>query len=67
MVDRRGGCTCKFQFMIKWDLHGFYINLQQKADNPYHTLHSKVLDPSSIPLPTRLLTSNKIKETLHFV
>jgi hypothetical protein len=66
-VDRRGGCTCKFQFMIKWDLHGFYINLQQKAGNPYHTSHPKILDPSSIPLPTHLLTSNKIEDTLNFV
>jgi hypothetical protein len=41
--------------------------LQQKAGNPYHTSHPKVLDPSSIPLPTCLLTSGKIKETLHFV
>ena len=66
-VDRRGGCTCKFQFMVKWDLHGFYIDLQQKAGNPYHTSHPKVLDPSSIPLPKCLLTSDEIKETLHFV
>jgi hypothetical protein len=53
--------------MVKWDLHGFYINLQQKASNPYHTSHPKVLDPSSILLPTRLLTSNEIEDTLHFV
>jgi hypothetical protein len=66
-VARRRGCTRKFQFMVKWDLHGFYINLQQMACNPYHTSHPKVLDPSSIPLPTRMLTSDKIKETLHFV
>ncbi len=39
----------------------------QKAGNPYHESHPKVLDPSSIPLPTCLLTSNKIEETLHFV
>jgi hypothetical protein len=36
-VDRRGGCTCKFQLMDKWDLHCFYIDLQQKAGNLYHT------------------------------
>ncbi len=69
MVDRRGGCTCKFQFMVKWDLHGFYIDLQQKAGNhyPYHTSHPKVLDPSSIPLLTHLLTSDKIEDALNFV
>jgi hypothetical protein len=67
MVDRGGGCTCKVQFIIKWDLHGFYINLQQKGGNPYHASHPKVLDPCSIPLPTRLLTSDKIEDTLHFV
>jgi hypothetical protein len=25
MVDRKGGCTCKFQFMVKWDLHAVSI------------------------------------------
>ncbi len=65
-IDRRGS-TCWFQFILKWDLDCFYINLQQKAGHLYHTSHPKVLNPTSILLPTNLPTSNQIKETLHVV
>ncbi len=52
---------------MKWDLGCFYIDLQQKAGHPYHTSHPTVLNPTLKPLPTRLLTSDQIKEILHVV
>jgi hypothetical protein len=67
LVDRRGVCTCKFQFMVKWDIDGFYIDLHRNAGHPYHTYHSKILDPNSIPLPTQFLTSNQIEDALHVI
>ena len=61
-------CTCKFQFLMKWDfLNGFYVELAKKCGNPYHHLHPKVFDPMSIPFPTRLLTSQQREETMHVV
>lgn len=66
-VDMRG-CTCRFQFMVKWDPGlCFYIELQQRSGHPYHSSHLKLLSDTSIPLPTRLLTSDQVEETLHVI
>ena len=66
-VDMRG-CTCRFQFMVKWDTGlCFYIELQQRSGHPYHSSHLKLLSDTSIPLPTRLLTSDQVEETLHVI
>ena len=67
VVDQRG-CTCRFQFMVKWDINVcFYIDLRQQNGCSYHSSHPKLLNSTSIPLPTRLLTSDQMEEALHVV
>ncbi len=67
VVDQRG-CTCWFQFMVTWDINlCFYIDLWQGNGCSYHSSHPKLLDSTSIPLPTRLLTSDQMEEVLHVV
>ena len=66
-VDQRG-CTCRFQFMVKWDTGVcFYIDLRQRQGHPYHSSHLKLLSDTTIPLPTRLLTSDQVEETLDVI
>ena len=66
-VDCRG-CTCKFQFMVKWDTSfGFFVELKKKAGFAIHSSHPKLLDTTYIPLSTRLLTSHQIEDALHVV
>jgi hypothetical protein len=43
---------------------GFYIELGKAAGESFHFFHPKVLDPLSIPFQTRLLSIEKIKNTL---
>ncbi len=45
LVDRRGVCTCKFQFMVKWDIDGFYIDSIMNSDFPltHHVSTRKAL------------------------
>ena len=43
---------CKFKFQISWDSKGFYIN--PTSGNPNHS-HHPIVDPSKIPVPTRLI------------
>jgi hypothetical protein len=45
----------------------FYIELQQRSGHPYHSSHLKLLSDTSIPLPTRLLTSDQVEETLDVI
>ncbi len=43
-VDCRG-CTCKFQFIVKWDMaFGFFVELKKKAGHAIHSSHPKLLD-----------------------
>jgi hypothetical protein len=66
-VDCRG-CTCKFQFIVKWDrLLGFYVELKHKAGHAIHSSHPKLLDITYLPLSTRLLTPHQIEDALHVV
>jgi len=66
-MDQRQ-CTCFFQFMVKCEVQlGFYIQLEKSAGQSYHLFHPKVLDSSSIPFPTQLLTMEQIENTLHVV
>ncbi len=54
--------------MVKWDLLiGFYVELGLRSGHPNHHSHPKVFDPTSIPFPTRLLTSQEREETMHVV
>ena len=64
VVDQRG-CSCRFQFTVKWDIN--LCDLRQWAGCSYNGSHPKLLDPTSIPLPTRLLTSDQMDEALHVV
>ena len=47
---------CKFKFHVGWDSKGFFLN--QIAGTPFHSSHPKV-DPSSIPIPTRLIPEDE--------
>ncbi len=66
-VDCRG-CTCKFQFIMKWDmLLGFYVELKHKAGHAIHSSHPKLIDVTYLPLSTHLLTPHQIEDALHVV
>jgi hypothetical protein len=43
---------------------GFFIELEKCAGESFHCFHAKVLDPSSIPFPARLLTIEQVQNTL---
>jgi hypothetical protein len=67
MIDQRD-CTCSFKFMVKWQIRvGFFIELEKYAGESFHCFHPKILDTSTIPYPSRLLTSEQIENTLHVV
>ena len=64
-VDCRG-CTCKFQFIVKWDMVvGFFVELKKKAGYAIHSSRPKLLDITYLPCSTRLLTSHQIEDALH--
>jgi len=58
---------CPFSFTIKWDNFGFYVNLDRKCGCSIHENHPKPFDPSSIPIPTRLLTQDEVDDTRYVV
>ena len=61
-------CTCSFCFLVKWQLGvGFFIELDKCAGESFHCFHAKVLDPSSISFPARLLTIEQVQNTLDVV
>ncbi len=60
-------CICKFGFSVKVDNYGFYIHLKRNAGHPIHNDHPKPLDPSTIPIPSRLLDDNEREDILHVV
>jgi hypothetical protein len=65
-VDQRG-CACRFQFIVKWDINvAFYIELKQQSGHACHVSHTKIIDPSLVALPSRLLTSDEI-DNVHVV
>jgi hypothetical protein len=67
VVDNRR-TSCKFQFTIKWELERyFYIELRQHSGHEYHHSHPKHINPNSVPIPTRLLTSKQINNIVHVV
>ncbi len=52
------GCTCKFQFIVNWDMvFGFFVELKKKAGHAIHSSHPKLHDFTYLPLSTCLLTS----------
>ena len=61
------GTSCKFNFDIKWDDYGYYINLYREAGNPMHNNHPKPVDLSVIPYSSRLLTEETKKELQNVV
>jgi hypothetical protein len=62
------GCTCKFRFIVKWDmLLGFYVELQHKTGHAIHSSHPKLLDVTYLPVSTRLLKPHQIEDALHVV
>ncbi len=53
---------------MKWQLGvGFFIELEKCAGESLHCFHAKVLDPSSISFPARLLTIEQVQNTLDVV
>ncbi len=66
-VDQRG-CTCQFQFVVKWDIYVcFYIELKQQSGHAFHFSHTEFIDPNLVAVPTRLLTSDQIDNIVHIV
>jgi hypothetical protein len=54
--------------MVKWQIQvGFFIELEKYARESFHCFHPKVLDTSTIPFSSQLLTSEQIENTLHVV
>ena len=56
------GTTCKFNFDVKWDQYGYFVNLFRGAGNPTHNNHPKPIDPTVIPYPSHLLSTKKKEE-----
>ena len=56
------GTSCKFNFDVKWDERGYYVNLYRDAGNPMHNNHPKPVDLSVIPYSSRLLAEDTKKE-----
>ncbi len=53
---------------MKWDINvAFYIELKQQSGHAFHVSHTKIIDPSLVALPTRLLTSDEIDNIVHIV
>ncbi len=66
-VDQRG-CACRFQFVVKWDINVcFYIEIKQRSGHAFHVSHTKSIDPNSVAVQTRLLTSDQIDNIVHIV
>jgi hypothetical protein len=64
-IDQRD-CTCFFSILVKWHLQiGFYIELEKSANESFHCFHPKVLDPTFMPFPSRLLSIEQVENTLH--
>jgi hypothetical protein len=55
---------CPFRFDVKWDKHGFFVNLERRSGNQFHQFHPK-FDSSVIPLSTRLLTEAQKEDVNH--
>ena len=67
VVDK-SGLSCKFGFTVKWVLDGyFYIELRQRSGCSLHSSHARFIDPQTVPVPTRLLTSDQIENIAHVV
>ena len=67
-VTDKSGPSCKFQFTVKWIVNTyFFVELRLRSGCCIHTSHSRFLSPDSIPLPTRLLTSDEVENIVHVV
>ena len=49
------------------DWYSFFIELEKCAGEFFHCFHPKILDPSCIPFPARLLTIEQVQNFLHVV
>ncbi len=49
-----------------WDEHSCFVTLKCNGGNDNHNRHPKFHDPSTIPIPTRLL-DNEEEETVQHV
>ena len=45
----------------------FFVDLRQCSGCPVHQSHPRFIDPTTVPLPTRLLTSDQIDNIVHVV
>ena len=57
--------VCPFRFNVKWDEHGYYVFLTNNFGNPRHQFHPQPFDPSTLPIPTSLLTEEEEQDTHH--
>jgi hypothetical protein len=56
--------VCPFKIMIKWDEHGFYINLNRSSGCGKHKNHAK-LNAANIPFSTKLLPKEEKENLIH--
>ena len=50
------------KFTIKWDIHGYFVELRRKSGNPEHSGHPRPLNPTELPVPTRLLSDEALND-----
>ena len=55
---------CPLKFLLKWDSHGYFIELRRNAGCGMHEFHPMPV-PNSTPLPARLLTEEEIETVKH--
>ena len=57
------GECCRFSFIVKWDIFGFYVQLEFKSGTQTHCNHPQIDKTLELPYPTRFLTADQIKHT----
>ncbi len=59
--------TIKREISIPWDQYVHFVNLKNNSGNNVHNGHPKHHDPSTLPIPTRLLDDDEDKTVHHVV
>ncbi|KAL7529904.1 hypothetical protein ACHAXR_003219, partial [Thalassiosira sp. AJA248-18] len=50
------------KFTIKWEMHGYFVELRRMIGNPEHSGHPRPLNPTELPVPTRLLSKEALND-----
>ena len=54
---------CHFSFIVKWDIYGFYVQLEFKTGASTHQHYPKIDKTFELLFPRRLLTQDQIDPT----